>query len=120
MDAVAVIAEELQRYYWALTGEQHDPDQAVALVARLLPSIPEGGREGYGSRLENFVQDHAAKLQHLLGDRRAERGLHWLLRPEILLILERLSNQPFALRKVWDAEFPVPELDAIAAAWGPT
>lgn len=118
LDAVASIAAEVQRYYWALTGEYHDPEQALLLVARLLPAIPESERNDYGQVLEAFVQSHARELQQLLGADRGARGLHWLTRPEILLIVERITNRRFDLRRVWNSEFPVDELDAIESAWG--
>ena len=91
----------------------------MSLVARLLPAIEDEEQSEYLSVLERFVSDYGPRLTRLLTDRPEARELPWLLRPEILLILERLTNAPSRLREVWDREFPMTDLDALAAAWGP-
>lgn len=119
VDAVGLIAEQLQMYFFGVTGEIHDPDQAVALVARLLPTLDDSEQAGYADLLESFVHEHGARLRQLLTDRPEARGLHWLLRPEVILILERLTRKPARLTEVWIQEFPEADLNALAAAWGP-
>lgn len=119
VDTVGLIAEEVQRYFFGVTGVLHDPDQAVALVGRLLPALDESERATYPSLLESFVHEYGLRLTQLLTDRPEARGLPWLLRPEVILILERLTRTPARLRSVWSQEFPESDLDALEAAWGP-
>lgn len=119
VDAVGVIAEEVQRYFFGVTGVLHDPDQAVALVSRLLPALNDTERTTYPSLLESFVHEYGPRLTQLLTDRPEARELPWLLRPEVILILERLTRTPARLRDIWRHEFPESELDALEAAWGP-
>lgn len=119
VDAVGLIAHELQQYFFAITGMTHDADQAVALVARLLPALDETERTGYPSLLEGFVAQYGDRLIQLLTDRPEARGLPWLLRPEAILIFERLTRKPARLRAVWADQFPDTDLDQLAAAWGP-
>ena len=120
IDAVGIIAEEIQRYFYGITGITHDLDQAVSLVGRLLPAIAVDERTSYPSLLERFVDNYGPRLKDLLTDRPEARQLPWLLRPEVLLILERVTNAPARLRDAWRNEFVESELDALEAAWGPT
>jgi ppGpp synthetase/RelA/SpoT-type nucleotidyltranferase len=120
IDTVARTAEELQRSFFGITGEVHDPDQAVSLVARLLPALHTEEQVNYPSILELFISDYGQRLTLLLTDRPEARGLPWLLRPEVLLIFERITNAPSSLRAAWAQEFPIADLDALEAAWGPT
>lgn len=119
VDTVGVIADELQRYFFGLTGVQHDPAQAVALVARLLPALDETEQSNYHALLDTFVQEYGPRLTMLLGDRPEARRLAWLLRPEVILIFERLTRTPARLRQVWNREFAAGDLNALEAAWGP-
>lgn len=119
VDTLGVIAAELQRYFFGITGVQHDPEQAVVLVGRLLPAISDEELPTYLSLLETFVQEHGIRLTQLLTDRPEARGIFWLLRPESILVFERLTRRPAALRQVWACEFPPGDLDALEAVWGP-
>lgn len=119
VDAIGLIAQEVQHYFFGVTGEMHDADQAVALVARLLPALDDAEQATYPSLLESFVQTYGERLSQLLTDRPEARELPWLLRPEVIMILERLTRGPARLRAVWADEFPTSDLDAIEAAWGP-
>ena len=119
VDAVGLIADELQRYFFGLTGELHDPEQSIALVSRLIPALDEDEQRTYPSLLETFVQKYGQRLTLLLTDRPEARELAWLLRPEVILIFERLTRKPNRLEGVWAGEFPPEDLAALAAAWGP-
>jgi ppGpp synthetase/RelA/SpoT-type nucleotidyltranferase len=119
VDTVGVIADELQRYFFGLTGVQHDPEQAVTLVARLLPSLEESEQADYPALLDSFVHGYGPRLTLLLTDHPEARQVAWLLRPEVILIFERLTRRPARLRQVWNSEFAAADLDALSAAWGP-
>ncbi|HLG00302.1 MAG TPA: hypothetical protein VI916_07515 [Acidimicrobiia bacterium] len=119
LDALGLIVEEVQRYFFGITGTVHDPEQAFAIVARLLPALDETEQAMYPSLLETFVDDYGDRLTMLLTDRPEARELPWLLRPEVILILERLTRKRSRLAHLWAREFPQADLDAIEAAWGP-
>jgi ppGpp synthetase/RelA/SpoT-type nucleotidyltranferase len=120
VDHVSLIASELQRYFYAFTGVEHSVDQAIALTAKLLPSIDPADRPDYPARLEDFVETFADRLRLVLTDRPESRGSAWLLRPEVLLVLERHTNAATALRAAWSEWFPASELARLVEAWGPT
>lgn len=120
VDALGLIAEELRRYFFGITGEDQDADQAIALVGRLLPALDDVERSTYPELLDSFVNEYGERLATLLTDRPEARGLPWLLRPESILIFERLTRKPARLAQVWATEFQQADLDALAAAWGPT
>lgn len=119
VDTIGAIADEVQRYYFGFTGAVHDADQAMSLVGRLLPALAENEVASYPQLLESFVSEYSQRLSQLLIDRPEARNVPWLLRPEVILILERLTRSPARLRQVWNAEFPEADLNALEAAWGP-
>lgn len=117
LDAVAAIAGDLQRYFFSITGATHDPDQSLAILNRLLDTLDEPA--AYQAVLESFVHIYADRLHLLLADRPEARGIHWMLRPEILLIFERITNAPSRFAAIWDNEFDPADRIALTSAWGP-
>ncbi len=119
-DDVEIIAAELQRYFHAITGAEPNPDQAVALVGALIEALDPAERADYPSVLEKFVTSHSARIADLLTDRPESRGIPLLLRPEAVLIFERLENAPARLRLAWQQLFTERDLDDLEAVWGPS
>jgi ppGpp synthetase/RelA/SpoT-type nucleotidyltranferase len=119
VDAVGLIASELQRYYFGITGRAHDPYQSMAIVSRLLPAFEESESSTYTEVLDKFVGSYGDRLAQLLTDRPEARGLSWLLRPEAILVFERITNGPMKFARVWDEQFLQADREGLAAAWGP-
>jgi ppGpp synthetase/RelA/SpoT-type nucleotidyltranferase len=119
VDSVTLIASELQRYFFGITGHLTDPNQSLAIVSQLLPTLDKTEASDFPSILEEFVQSYAERLTLLLTDRPEARGLPWLLRPESLLIFERITHRPAQFARAWDKTFPAADRQALEAAWGP-
>jgi ppGpp synthetase/RelA/SpoT-type nucleotidyltranferase len=119
IDDVGLIAHELQRYFYGITGLLHDPEQSVALVGRLMAALDDNERQTYSTILDQFVSSYADRLAMLLAEEPEARKLPWLLRPEVILIFERLTHKPNMLKTAWSQEFPVDDLSRLEAAWGP-
>ena len=117
-DLTSQVAEALERAYFGLTGRVYDRDSSIALLERLLPSIPSEEAEAYAAALDRFVTSYREELKVLLGDRPEARGIAMLTRPEVLLVLERLTSSPKSFRVFWNEHFRADELDRVQAAWG--
>ncbi len=118
-DVIGSVADDLVRYFLALTGVGHDVDTTLAVVAMLYSAVADNERDTYRDRIETFVDQHAERLGSLLTSDPGSHGIPMLVRPEILFVLERLSNAQMSLERVWSESFPEADLGAIARAWGP-
>lgn len=113
------IASELVDYFRALTGVDSDLATTVGFVADLIGSIEESDRSDYPGMLEQFLETHGTRLDFVLNDRPEIRGLPWLIRPESILIFERIVNAPAGFRATWAAVHEQRWLDEMEDVWGP-
>ncbi|MFD6660658.1 hypothetical protein ACFWEB_36600 [Streptomyces parvus] len=123
-DPAAVLAAA-ERCPWALAPREarHWPDGSFLNTA--LSAVRPEEHAGYTERLEEFAQQHRARLEELLraygpGSTPASHGRYALIgQPETLVILERMETAPFLLRGTWDGEEEDVFLDDLEFAWGP-
>jgi ppGpp synthetase/RelA/SpoT-type nucleotidyltranferase len=118
VDDVFLIAAELVNYFRALTGTDSDLTSTAHVVADLLDAVAESDRTAYPSILERFLETHGDRLRFLLNDRPEVRELPWLLRPESILIFERIVNSPTKLRSAWGAKYEARWLEEMEDVWG--
>lgn len=115
-----------ERFPWAVAapGTRHWPDGSDFLDVAL-SAVGNEEREGYIERLEEFVEQHRARLEELLhaygpGSMPASHGRYGLIgQPETLVILERMETAPMLLRGLWKEELETVLLDDLEFAWGP-
>ncbi|MFD8727800.1 hypothetical protein [Streptomyces sp. NPDC059611] len=125
LDRAAVLAAA-ERCPWALAAQEmrHWPDGSFLDTA--LSAVRPEEYDGYAGRLEEFAQQHRARLEDLLraygpGSTPASHGRYALIgQPETLVILERMETAPLLLRGTWEDREEDIFLDDLEFAWGPS
>lgn len=65
--------------------------------------------------IQNFLDDNEEKITTVVGK---YQDNFFFSQPEIILIMERLQNNKYALMDYWNTLYPMDELEVIANAWG--
>lgn len=65
--------------------------------------------------IEKFIKENTSRLEDTINDPNSN---FYYSQPEILLILERLSNKKILLKKKWIELYPLEVLEEIATDWG--
>lgn len=119
VDLVALIANDLDRYFTGITGSPTGPGTSLEVIGQLIEALEPDEHDTYAAELERFVSTFGDRLVHLLTLNPEARGNPWFLRPEAIFALERLTTRPNRFAVVWDRVLSSTDREQLAAAWGP-
>jgi ppGpp synthetase/RelA/SpoT-type nucleotidyltranferase len=114
-DAVELL-RFLESYYFALSSKKPDAELSLIILRKLLP-LYGIGLDQVEARLKSFIEDKRSFLQKrfaLAADGTSPPASPLFFQPEMLMIYERLQDDPGILRRYWSEAFPEKELEKIA------
>jgi ppGpp synthetase/RelA/SpoT-type nucleotidyltranferase len=110
------VLQALEHQYYKFSAHPGNSELSLAVIHALLPlySEPPSDWEGY---FENVYANHQRELEALFRIEDPDYSV-FLFQPEVLLILDRLRTDQYALRESWDQHFPPSELQRFAIKFG--
>jgi ppGpp synthetase/RelA/SpoT-type nucleotidyltranferase len=106
----------LESYYFALSSKKPDPELSLIILRKLLPLYGVSLNQ-VEERLRAFIEEKNSFLHTrfaLAADGTSPPASPLFFQPEMLMIYERLQDDPGILRKYWSESFPEKELEKIA------
>lgn len=113
------ILKKLEEYFRYFTNKSFDKELSSEIVNKLMATFEPKETAEIILKLNEFVEANREKLQEKFDDySNDERRNPLLFQPESLLIFERLENNSFVLKSVWNQFFPPRILESFASIWG--
>jgi ppGpp synthetase/RelA/SpoT-type nucleotidyltranferase len=113
------ILRALERQFFKLAAVDYDKELSLALIRRLAPLYSTSELENPEIHFEEFFLAVDSKLLFLFErySNTVNRPV-FLSQPEILMILDLLEKDQFALVETWSESLPTDELERVALFWG--
>jgi ppGpp synthetase/RelA/SpoT-type nucleotidyltranferase len=119
-DAALGLWHTLERHYYTLASRQPDVELSMQVLRTFLPSV-KGDIQDFTNQVNDFLSAKHDVLKSIYAQA-TESGLanttSFLFQPEVLLLYEMLSSDLDKTREVWIKNYPEPELERIANAFG--
>jgi len=113
------ILKHLEASYFQFASERGNPDLSLLVIKLLLPlyGVDEGA---VGAQIDQFVAARRNVISTVFDIQRElpQTRSVFLSQPEVLMLYERLEQDPLAVRERWSAVFPDAELERVALAFG--
>jgi ppGpp synthetase/RelA/SpoT-type nucleotidyltranferase len=110
----------LERHYFTLSSRRPDAELSLQVLRSLAPLYNESTGE-IVQRLDRFIKEQHPTLEAIYEQAAEGEPAYitaFLFQPEVLMIYERLLNDPIAIRKGWNLRYPESELERIANLFG--
>jgi putative GTP pyrophosphokinase len=110
----------LEKHYFTLTSRRPDLELSIQVLNAFRPLIREDVNV-FANRLNDFLAAQHTVLEEVYSQASAsglERTTSFLFQPDVLLIYDLLLSEPTQTRKLWNQNYPEPELERIANAFG--
>lgn len=110
----------LEHEYYMLSSNRPDTELSAQVLRRTLPLYNADAR-GIEQILTTFLERKRATLVEIYSQVREGEAIvstPFLFQPEVLVLYERLTNDPVALRRAWNEYYPDGELERIANTFG--
>jgi ppGpp synthetase/RelA/SpoT-type nucleotidyltranferase len=118
LDEAADLYRTLERYYFSLTSRPPDRELSLYIIRLIRPLYDGLSTSQIVQRVDEFVRARRADLRALLDPAPTDDASVLLSQPEILMVLERLSDNQDAIRELWTTALPEKELETIANIFG--
>ena len=117
---VIYLLRVLEKHYYALTSRCPDLELSIQVLDAFMP-LTKGDVHGFANRLDEFLSSKHSVLENVYSQA-AESGMEnttsFLFQPEVLMIYDLLYSEPTETQRVWNQNYPEPELERIANAFG--
>jgi ppGpp synthetase/RelA/SpoT-type nucleotidyltranferase len=114
------LLQTLEKHYYTLSSRRPDLELSMQVLQTFLPLV-KGDVQEITNRLNDFLSSKHGVLESVYAQA-SELGLEntasFLFQPEVLLLYELLSSDLDKTRQVWNQNYPEPELERIANAFG--
>lgn len=118
-DAVRLL-QVLEKHYYTLTSRRPNLELSIQVLNAFMPLI-RGDVSSFANRLNEFLSSKHSVLEKVYSQA-IESGMEntatFLFQPEVLMIYDLLSSEPAETQRVWNQNYPEPELERIANAFG--
>jgi putative GTP pyrophosphokinase len=113
------LLKALERRYFKLTSRRPDTGLSLQVLDKIIPLYGVDPHE-IEVKLDQFLESRQSVLDTVFseGNERPERRSAFLFQPEVLMLYERLTNDPISTRRVWVELFPERELKRVANSFG--
>ncbi|MGO9209424.1 MAG: GTP pyrophosphokinase family protein [Terriglobales bacterium] len=110
----------LERHYYTLSSRRPDLELSMQVLNTLMPLV-KGDVQEFTNHLDDFLSSKHGVLETVYAQASkagVENITSFLFQPEALMLYELLSSNLDATRRVWNQNYPEPELERIANAFG--
>lgn len=114
----AVVLQELDKHFFALTAHRSDPKLSRIVIDALRPLYSDEELDNYARLLGEFVATHRDKLRGLYEDYLEDDRNPLMSQPESLLVFERMEHNFQAVPLVWVESLPDSLLQSFSEIWG--
>jgi ppGpp synthetase/RelA/SpoT-type nucleotidyltranferase len=119
-DMAARLLKVLEHHYYTLTSQRSDPELSLQVLGKMAP-LYESNANDIATQLDEFLRTKHGVLESVFSEAIAgsnENTTAFLFQPEVLMLYERLLNDPIATRRVWSQTYPESELERVANTFG--
>jgi ppGpp synthetase/RelA/SpoT-type nucleotidyltranferase len=110
----------LEKHYYRLTSRRPDPELSLQVLNAFMPLV-KGNINEFANQLSEFLSTKQTVLEQVYSQA-TEGGIEntpsFLFQPEVLMIYDLLLAEPIETRRLWNENYPEPELERIANAFG--
>jgi hypothetical protein len=110
----------LEKHYYRLTSHRPDPELSLQVLNAFMPLL-KGNVNEFANQLSEFLSKKQSVLEEVYSQA-TEAGIEnttsFLFQPEVLMIYDLLLSEPIETRRLWNENYPEPELERIANAFG--
>lgn len=117
------ILKALERHYYTLASRRPDTELSLQTLATIVPLYHMDDPAQIISHLDLFFEEKRAVFEsvfaneQVVGNQEGSRS-SFLYQPEVIMLYERLLNDPIEVRRAWNEEFPESELERVANIFG--
>jgi ppGpp synthetase/RelA/SpoT-type nucleotidyltranferase len=108
------LAEEV---YFDYASVDYDAALSRDVLQALQPTIPTD-LDSYGPHLADWSESHRGKLEDRIGRYGEDPAVPLLSQPEIVILFERLDDNPDAVERHWAEALPPDLLTEVQTIWG--
>lgn len=106
------ILNHLERFFYTHIGDNFDSKLSWYFLMNIQDAYKNSNPL---VSIDNFVE---VNQQEILDVIRKNQSNFYFTQPEIIIILERITNSKYSFLQYWQTIFPYDELEEIANAWG--
>jgi putative GTP pyrophosphokinase len=117
LDPAIQVYKTLEPYYYRLTSERPDTGLSLSVINLLMP-LYENNVTVISDLVGDYFEKHRQELAFAYENPDELKISAFFYQPIVFMILERLQNDEFALRREWNRHFPEQELERVATAFG--
>jgi ppGpp synthetase/RelA/SpoT-type nucleotidyltranferase len=112
------LLKSLEKHYFKLTTRRSDSELSLDVIRMLMPLYNKETQD-ITMHLDNFFDEHKDLFAEIYeeAEELPERSAY-LYQPEAIMIYDLLSDDPIAIRKIWNAKYSEKELELIANSFG--
>jgi ppGpp synthetase/RelA/SpoT-type nucleotidyltranferase len=118
----AMLLRHLEKYFYLFSAKGFDREFSIQNLLRLKNLLKEKEIDDFENLIQFFVEKNNEKLSSIFfnysNDKRDSYKLLILSQPESLLIFERLDQDMFKLKELWETFLPMELLECLAVIWG--
>ena len=114
------LLQTLEKHYYTLASQRPDVELSLQVLEIFLPLV-KGDLQAFTNQLNDFLSSKHDVLEKVYAQAVAagpENRTSFLFQPEVLFLYDLLSSDPDNTRRVWNRNYPEPELERIANAFG--
>ena len=119
-DAPVRLLKMLEHHYYTLASQKPDTELSLQVLGKMAP-LYKSDVSDIETQLDEFLSTKREVLENVFAQA-SSGSLHdtsvFLYQPEVLMLFERLINDPIATRKLWNQTYPESELEHIANTFG--
>ena len=120
VDAIVRLLKVLEHHYYTLTSQRSDSELSLQILGKIAP-LYKSDTSDIATQLDEFLRAKHGLLETVYSEASSggsENTTAFLFQPEVLMLYERLQNDPIATRRVWNQTYPESELERVANTFG--
>ena len=117
MNWVTTVYRDLERHFYKLSTRRPDKELSLEVIQFLLP-LYHANPNQIADKIDDFVTAHTGELASMYENEENAEETAFFYQPEVFMILERLQDDEYNLRREWNKHFPERELERVANTFG--
>jgi ppGpp synthetase/RelA/SpoT-type nucleotidyltranferase len=109
----------LEKHYYTFASRRPDRELSAQVIKTFLPLV-ENDLAAFTRNLDDFLNSKRKVLEHAYegAEKEPEGTTAFIFQPEVLFLYDLLSFNPEETRRIWNRNYPEPELERIANVFG--